>query len=229
MRFLMCRSIAAAVRQAPPPLPFRTLLFCAALFFSLLRPAPPGFAADGDTDAALRRIRTLTSSINTLRCSFTQTTAVPMFTEPVVSEGRLFFKKPDSLLWEYTAPYPQGLVFSGGKGFRWEDDKNRRKPFTTSGDPVAGLIASQMSAWIRFDRDLIESRYVIRADDREALTFELTPKSAELRSVLVSLRITFADNGAARSVLLRERAGGSTLVRLHDMVVNGLLEDREFR
>jgi outer membrane lipoprotein carrier protein len=210
-------------------LPFRILLFHAALFFFLLHPAPPGFAAAVDTDAALRRIRTLTSSINTLRSSFTQTTAVPMFAEPVVSEGRLFFKKPDSLLWEYTAPHPQGLVFSGGKGFRWEDDKNRRRPFTTSEDPVAGLIASQMSAWIRFDRNLIESRYLVRAVGGETLTLELTPKSADLRSVLVSLRITFADDGAARSVLLRERAGGSTLVRLYDTVVNGPLEDREFR
>jgi outer membrane lipoprotein carrier protein len=197
-----------------------SLLFCCAI---------PSGASGQDTENALARLRSLTESIDSLRCGFTQTTDIPLFTGSVVSTGRLLFKKPDSLLWEYAAPVPQGLVFSGGRGFRWEESKNNRSAFTTATDPVAGLVAAQMLAWIRFDRDWIESHYTIRLEEQSGLTLLLTPKNAGTRAVLTSLTIGFADDGIARSIVLREAAGGSTLIRLHDVAINGPVEAEEFQ
>ena len=202
-------------------------VFCLLVF--LLCCVSPARAADAGTEDALERIRVRTEAVATLRCAFTQTTAIPLFAEPVVSEGRLLFKKPASLVWEYTAPTAQGLAFSGEKGFRWEEDRNRRTPFTTATDPVAGLVAAQMLAWVRFDRAWIESRYAIRSEDGDGLSFILTPKGDDMRAVLASLSIRFAEDGIARSILLREAGGGSTEIRLRDVVVNGPLDDREFR
>lgn len=200
-----------------------------AFVFLLLCCASPARAADAGTEDALERIRSLTEAVDTLRCVFTQTTTIPLFVESVASEGILLFRKPASLVWEYTVPVPQGLVISGEEGFRWEEDRSRRVPFTTATDPVAGLVAAQMLAWIRFDRDWIESRYTVRREEGDGLAFILTPKQADMRSVLESLVIRFADDGIARTIVLKEANGGSTEIRLRDVVVNGPVHDREFR
>jgi outer membrane lipoprotein carrier protein len=186
-------------------------------------------AADRDTEDALERLKSLTASVDTLRCDFTQTTNIPLFANPVESRGKLLFKKPDSLVWEYTSPTAQGLVFSGGKGFRWEEEKNRRVPFTTAEDPVASLVAAQMLAWIRFDRSWMEARYAVHSGGKDGLSFLLIPKNADLRSILASLSIRFADDGVARTILLKEASGGSTTIQLHNVAVNGPSDAGEFR
>jgi outer membrane lipoprotein carrier protein len=186
-------------------------------------------ATGADTWKALERLRSLTASVNSLRCEFTQTTAIPLFDDPVVSEGKLVFRKPDSLIWEYTAPVAQGLVFSGGRGFRWEEDKSRPIPFSIAEDPVAGLIATQMLAWIRFDQGWIEAHYAVRIEEEEPMTLVLIPKSADALSVLSSISIRFADDGIARTILLAETAGGSTTIQLREVTVNGPVADREFQ
>lgn len=191
--------------------------------------AAPCSAAEPGADAVLERLSVLTASIDSLRCDFTQTTTIPLFTEPVISQGRLLFRKPDSLVWEYATPAAQGLVFSGGRGFRWEEDKSRRVPFATAEDPVAGLIASQMLAWIRFDRTWLEAQYAIRVEKEEPLSLVLTPKSADMRSVLASLAIRFAGDGIARDILLTEASGGVTEILFHNVLVNGPMDAGEFR
>jgi outer membrane lipoprotein carrier protein len=202
-----------------PHIPILLLLCCAI----------PAGASGQDAEKALARLRSLTESIDSLRCGFIQTTDIPLFAGSVVSTGRLLFKKPDFLLWEYASPVPQGLVFSGGRGFRWEENRNNRAEFTTATDPIAGLIAAQMLAWIRFDRDWIESRYTIRLEEQNGLTLILTPKSADARAVLASLAISFADDGIARSIVLREAAGGSTVIRLHNVAINDLVGAEELQ
>ena len=217
---------------------FFSALLALALLFQLA--AAPCAAASG-TEKALNRLRDLTASVQSIRCAFTQTTTIPLFAEPVVSEGRFLFKKPDSLVWEYTAPLAQGLAFSGGEGFRWEGGKENRIPFKTADDPVAGLIAAQMLAWIRFDRAWIETHYTVTAADtvtedgapapalNPALSLTLEPKRPEVRSILTSLDLRFGADGIARSILLRETAGGTTAITFHGVAVNVPVDDGEFR
>lgn len=200
------------------------LLFCLLLFL----PSAAG-AVDAATEAALDRLKTLTASVASVRAAFTQTTTVPLFAAPVVSRGALLFRRPDALVWEYTAPVAQGLAFAGDNGVRWEEDKARRVPFTLAQDPVAGLVAAQMLAWIRFDRPWIEANYDARAGTGEGITLTLIPRRAEVRSVLRSLTIRFGAEGIARSIRLEEAAGGVTAIDLHDVVINGPVTDAEFR
>ena len=180
-------------------------------------------------DAALDKLEELTGAVNTLACTFTQTTDIPLFTEPLISEGLLRFQKPDTLVWEYTSPMKEGFVLKRDKGFRWEDDRSRRVAFTTASDPLAGLIARQMLAWISFDRDWIQSEYAVRVENPSPLSLRLEPKRRDVRNVLSSLTITFAADGVARTILLKEAQGGATTILLHDVVLNHPLDERELR
>jgi outer membrane lipoprotein carrier protein len=209
------------------------LPLCIAVLLLLLVGGLAHASSSEDAERALMRLQTLTASVSSLRCAFTQRTLTPLFTAPVESTGTLLFRRPDSLAWEYDAPVPQGLVLSGGKGFRWEDDRRRRVPFAAASDPMAALVAEQMLSWIRFDRQWIERQYAIRLEEGleegEGLAFTLTPKRPELAAVIRSLSIRFAADGVARVVILREASGGQTEIRLRDVVVNGPISEREFQ
>lgn len=187
-------------------------------------------AVSGEAErTALETLRTLTAKLETVACDFTQETDIPLFAAPVRSEGVLRFKKPDRLIWEYRSPLREGFVLNGSTGYRWEDDKSKRAVFSAAKDPLAGLIARQMLAWIRFDQEWIRSEYAIRVESSAPLVLTLTPAHAEVRSVLQSLRIAFADSGVAESVTLTETGGGVTTIRFRNVAVNAPLDEREFQ
>ncbi|MDR1489357.1 MAG: outer membrane lipoprotein carrier protein LolA [Desulfovibrio sp.] len=203
----------------------RLLLF---FVFLLLFAGPCRAGEAGDLDKALARLKNMTENIRTLSCSFRQSTDIPLFSEPAVSEGSLRFRKPDAVAWEYSSPMREGFVLNGGRGFRWEDDKSRRKPFVTGEDPMAGLIAGQLLAWMDFDRARIESRYDIFLENESPITLTLLPRGPDLRSVLGSLQISFDGQGAARRVILNESGGGRTTLDFSAVILNRPVPDAEF-
>ncbi|HEX4935795.1 MAG TPA: outer membrane lipoprotein carrier protein LolA [Gemmatimonadaceae bacterium] len=48
----------------------------------------------------------------TLSAEFTETTTSPLLKQPLVSRGRVFLTKPDSVRWEYSAPEPMQFVIA---------------------------------------------------------------------------------------------------------------------
>ena len=80
------------------------------------KPAPPArTAASGETlNQVLARFDRIQGQIRTLTAEFTQTTRSPLLKDPVIAKGRLYLTKPDSVLWEYSAPEPMRLVVAGG-------------------------------------------------------------------------------------------------------------------
>jgi outer membrane lipoprotein-sorting protein len=192
-----------------------------------LLPAPASDAAD--TDIALEMLKQAAANIRTLRCAFTQSTDIPLFSQPIESRGRLLYAAPESLVWEYTSPARQGFVLTGDSGFRWEGERSRRIGFSTAKDPVAGLIAAQMLAWVRFDRSWIEANYTVTVTRLSPIALTLRPKQSEVASVLSALHLAFAEDGVAREIRLQETSGGSTRIDLRDIVLNGPLEAGEFR
>lgn len=60
----------------------------------------------------LDRFDRVQGSLSTLSADFTETTETPLLKEPLVARGRVFLTKPDSVLWEYTAPEPMRFVIA---------------------------------------------------------------------------------------------------------------------
>ncbi|MDR2744881.1 MAG: outer membrane lipoprotein carrier protein LolA [Desulfovibrio sp.] len=181
-----------------------------------------------ETAATLARLQTLTSSIVTLQCNFTQRTDILLFVEPVVSKGKMRFHAPDKLVWEIEKPLNEGFVLNGGSGYRWERSKAERRAFKTSDDPLAALVGKQLRAWLTFDQKWLLSKYAITVEGEAPMRLSLTPKNADAASLISAIRITFNENGAANSVELQESKGNKTVIQFEDIHVNESIEEREF-
>jgi len=63
----------------------------------------------------LTRFDQIQGQIRTLSAEFIQTTRSPLLEDPIVAKGRFYLTKPDSVLWEYSAPEPMRFVVADGK------------------------------------------------------------------------------------------------------------------
>ena len=63
----------------------------------------------------LYRFDQIQGQIRTLSAEFIQTTRSPLLKDPIVAKGRFYLTKPDSVLWEYSAPEPMRFAVADGK------------------------------------------------------------------------------------------------------------------
>ena len=66
-------------------------------------------------DQVLARFDQVQGQIRTLSADFVQTTRSPLLKDPTVAKGRFYLTKPDSVLWEYSAPEPMRFAVAGGR------------------------------------------------------------------------------------------------------------------
>jgi len=66
-------------------------------------------------DQVLARFDQVQGQIRTLSAEFVQTTRSPLLRDPIVAKGRFYLTKPDSVLWEYSAPEPMRFAVAEGK------------------------------------------------------------------------------------------------------------------
>ena len=63
----------------------------------------------------LSRFDEVQGQIRTLSAEFVQTTRSPLLKVPTIAKGRFCLTKPDSVLWEYSAPEPMRFVVAKGE------------------------------------------------------------------------------------------------------------------
>ncbi len=66
-------------------------------------------------DEVLTRFDQVQGQIRTLSAEFIQTTRSPLLKDPIVAKGRFYLTKPESVLWEYSAPEPMRFAVADGK------------------------------------------------------------------------------------------------------------------
>jgi outer membrane lipoprotein-sorting protein len=63
----------------------------------------------------VKKVDAAKAGTETLSGEFTQKNRVKLFKQELTSKGRLYFKKPRQIRWEYTAPDPSVMTLDGNK------------------------------------------------------------------------------------------------------------------
>ena len=197
------------------------LLYCTAI--------PYAHAEDQELIELLQLLHRTASTTTTLQSVFNQTTTVPLFSTPVESKGRFAFKAPAQLRWEYLEPTQEGFILNGSSIIRWEGEKTEHTVLPVSTNPLSAILGKQILGWISFDLDWITKDYVLSLDKNTPRTLILEPKTAPLKEIIASLRISFSDKGTATSVLVKEQSGSATLLQFTATEVNSPLTEKEFQ
>src|SRR5438874_11849964 len=66
-------------------------------------------------DEVVKKVDAAKAGVETLAGEFTQKNRVKLFKQELASKGRLYFKKPRQIRWEYTAPDPSVMILDGNQ------------------------------------------------------------------------------------------------------------------
>ena len=64
---------------------------------------------------ALAEISAAAQQMKSFECNFVQAKTVNLLGDKMTSKGRLCYRQPDKLRWEYTSPYSYTFIINGGK------------------------------------------------------------------------------------------------------------------
>ena len=200
-------------------------LAAALLAVSILLAAHP--AKTQNLTAVASSIQKKYASINDLKSSFTQVTRIKDLEEKISSSGKVWFKKPAMMKWQYEEPWKDTIVSDGKKV--WYFDSRENQVAETEFDSVwAGSLGSYTVISMLEDLDrLFDVRTGAGStDERGNILLDLKQKNLEH-----SRQVTIAvDPGtyALRKIIIGDVFGNTTTIELGTAEVNLGIADSFF-
>jgi len=205
----------------------RALAVAALLAASSLASAEAPPVAD-----VLAKVDKAKAGVETLSGEFTQKNRVKLFKQELTSKGKLYFKKPRQIRWEYTAPDPSVLILDGNKATLTTPGA-APQVFDLEKDATMRAIFDQLLTWLgpgslaaaRDDYDLAT------AGTAAAPVLQLTPKPASNIAkafARIELRLD-AKTWLMKSILLVEKNGDEKEIDFSKLARNAKLPPDAFK
>lgn len=185
------------------------------LALALLLFCSPGFAqrkalAATESAAVKAKVTASTQSLESLQSDFTQTKKLSYMDEAIRSTGKLYFKAPGKIRWEYLSPTNYAVIFdgqtmhtiAGGRTKSTNLAANRRM------QGLNDLLAGSLQGGDMLDENRFDITYYRDKTDYVAI---LIPKDKGLSRHIRQVELTF--NGTSlllTQVTLTDPAGDST-------------------
>lgn len=176
----------------------------------------------------LDKIEKSSSVMNSMNCSFSQTKKMKMLKGDMQSSGVMYFSKPDKLRWQYNSPYKYIFILNGGK-VKMESssssqsiDVQHNKMFRQIADIMLGSITG---GGLKNSKDFNVEIY----REGDSYFARLLPKKKEIRHIYEKIEIWFNPSlTMVSSVMMKEKTGDETIVKLLNVKTNGTMDDKLF-
>ena len=172
----------------------------------------------------LEKIDVAAKAMNTMQCDFTQTKHNKLLSKDIQSKGKMYFKQPDKLRWQYTSPYDYTFIMNGDKVSLNDKqiDAQKNKIFRQITSIILGSITGGgLKSATDFNVELYKT-------DNEYFA-KLYPKKKEVKQVYQLIEIHF--NTAltmVSSVKMMEKTGDTTTVTLSNTKINASIDESHF-
>lgn len=200
------------------------LLLCCATGF-----AQRGKLTAAESAALKAKITASTQGLQSLQSDFTQTKQLSYMDNAIRSTGKLYFKAPDKIRWEYVSPAPYVVVFDGRTMHTVQGGRTKTTNLTANRrmKGLNGLLLGSIQGGDMLD----ESQFVITYyRDRANYVAELAPKDKSLNKYIQHVELTFDGTSLLLSeVTLTDSAGDSTQLVFTNRRQNASIPDVTFQ
>ena len=178
----------------------------------------PALSAEplGETElnALLDRLKQEQDALRTLLVEFSQEKHLSLFADVVRAEGFCLFRRPETVRFEFTAPYRSVLVAQGIQVAHFEHAGNQWERIRVNNPDVVRLVIGQISSWICGQFRNGSDIYSIAAFRDKDVLVRLTPRLQDLRRYITAVEVRFeiADKARVTSVTIREPNGDFTIL-----------------
>ena len=129
------------------------------------------------------------NNTNAIASDFTQSKWLEMLAEPVVSEGKLVFKAPDLILWQYISPKAYKVIFKDEMLYVENDGKKDEIKLSSNGlfKSFNALIVNSIKGNM-FDENEFEISYF---KTTENFLVKFLPKDKRMKRFVSAFELTF--------------------------------------
>ncbi|MBC2712346.1 MAG: outer membrane lipoprotein carrier protein LolA [Desulfosarcina sp.] len=147
-------------------------------------------------------IRAAAGNVDAISADFVQEKHLPILARPLVSKGRLFYRRPDSLRWEYTSPVKSVLLMHDGDARRFvqsdqglvEDASVRLQAMQFVMPEISGWLGGRFQDNPLFDASLHGTNKIL-----------LVPKDAGMARFIQRIELFMSDRpGVIEKVMIFE-------------------------
>lgn len=172
-------------------------------------------------------VSVVSKKIKTLSTDFVQYKHLDFLSKDIETSGKMVFKEPNSLLWQYKKPYNYSIVFKNGKilindeGKKSAHDIGNSKLFGKINKLIVGSVSGNL-----FDDKEFTISYFKNKDQNVA---KFTPKDATLKKYIKQIELTFdREDATVVQVKLLESSADFTRIVFKNKIINANVDDSSF-
>lgn len=175
----------------------------------------------------IEKINSEAMKLASMQCEFVQTKKVVLLNDRMVSKGKMFYKQPNKLRWEYTTPYTYVFVLNGSKislGKNQKDviDVNQSKVFKE----IASIMMNSVVGKCLSDKKSFKT--TIKASNSEYIA-TLIPRTKEIKHLFNTIILHFDKKQSfVIRIELIEKNGDTTTIDLKNIKKNNPVNDQVF-
>jgi len=174
-------------------------------------------------------IRLAARDVRAIRADFVQTRKVRILTRPIVSRGRLVYRRPDDLRWEYSSPLRSVLLLRRGSVERYIlRDEGFVRDSSGKLDAMAAVVR-EINLWLSGDFSASKTFRPALARSDRSTNVELLPIDPSMRSIISRIELRLGSRvGAVESITIDEGSEGTTQIDFNDVRINEGVSDADF-
>ncbi|NNE76318.1 MAG: outer membrane lipoprotein carrier protein LolA [Pricia sp.] len=179
-----------------------------------------------EATALKSKVKARAKATNTISSDFIQYKHLDFLSDDIESQGKLAFKAPDRVLWEYKKPFSYAILFKNETLFI--NDDGDKSNMDVSSSKIFKQLNRLITASIRgdmFDEDEFDIRY-FKSEDQSLVHF--MPKDTQFSEFIKAFHLTFNEKGDVVEVKMIEPSEDFTQIVFKDRTVNQPIPDAVF-
>ncbi len=176
----------------------------------------------------ISRINKTAAGLKSMSCSFTQTKYLSLLSDKMVSEGKMYYKQPNKLRWEYTSPYQYLFVFNGSKVY--VGNKSRKDVIDTQTNKIFKEVARIMMSTVTGTALSNTTDFTVDvANEKTFWRVILTPKKKDIKKMFSKIELMFnQSNLMIAEINIYEKNNDRTNIKLKNITTNGTINETLF-
>lgn len=190
-------------------------------------PQQPAYTAMKDVEAFRKGLDAMAASTTSIKANFKQKKYLSILANEIESDGKIQFKKPNLLKWEYTVPYQYSLILNGKELIINDQGKENSFDIASSQSfkQINELIVNSVQGNI-LDEERFEISYL---EGKEHYLAKLKPRDAQMKKFLEQIDVYFnRHNFTVSQIRLIEPEDDYTHIAFQDMELNRAIPDAVF-
>lgn len=171
-----------------------------------------------------------TAGISSINAEFTQLKNLKILTKPLVSKGRFYFQKPDSIRWEYSSPVKSILLMHKGNVKRYTLGSRGMVEDASQALSSMQVVVQEIGLWSQ-GRFTESDHFQAELKGGKERIISLTPREKSFAAIISRIEITPSPErkGVIKSVKIIESEGNYTLLNFMNVMVNEKIGESVFR